>query len=344
MYSLDSEDFTNDISNNAWQWKQLKWSPRRGWGQIRLSLEMFKRPPNVLFVPGSMIPFVHPRDEKKKQFTVTTVHDVGFLERPDLYDSRDARRQNISLSFAIHNADRIFVPSQATDEAIKNIVHHENQVIVSPLGVNHEKYKPSKNLKSTLEFVGEKYGLAEPYLLYVGRVDAKKNLAMFLTSFAQWANKQPELEEGQPPLKIAIVGSRGFGAGKLDDLVREMNLSDTVIFLGFVDENDLPQIYQGTHAFIFPSAYEGFGLPVLQALSSGIPTLASDIPALRELAEDAAIYADPANQDAWVSGLERIINDENLRMSLRERGLIRASEFSWQKTSELTWQGIQNLI
>lgn len=300
----------------------LPWPPKRGWGQIRLSWEMLRQPPNVLFIPHSMIPFLHPRNARAKQFTVTTIHDVGYLEHSKLYAPEDLRRQRIALNLAKQHAARIFVPSESTS---KNLVQlagvEESRIVVTPLGIDHAHYRPIEDPGAVLA----KYSLNKPYFLYVGRIDAKKNLPTLVQAFDQING-----------FELILVGSQGFGAEKI--------AGENVRLLNWVPEEDLPGLYAGATAFVFPSAYEGFGLPVLQALACGVPTIASDIPALREVAGQAALFVKPNDVAGWTDALRRITHDNDLRNHLQAQGLAQAKNFSWQKCAERTWEEIRSLV
>lgn len=334
------ESFTND-TNHQWQWKQLRWFPKRGWGQVRLSWEMLRRPPNVLFVPGAMIPFVHPHRPWRSAWTVTTIHDIGFLAHPELYRPADGRRQELALSFAMHHAALIFVPSEATRAALAKHIHRPERIVVTPLGVDHHRYRPESD-QSAIRTVLEKYKLTEPYLLYVGRIDAKKNLPFLIHTYRNWI--ETKMVRSDQKCSLVLVGREGVGSERVFGTIHDLELDRRVRLLGYVPEEDLPALYQGARAFVFPSAAEGFGLPVLQALACGTPTLASDIPALREVAGEAALFVDPEDVSGSTSALQQITTDEALRTRLEKAGPARAQVFSWERTADLTWQAIRSLV
>lgn len=322
----------HEAVGGGWQQTQLHWPPRRAWGQVRLSWEMLRRPPNVLFVPASMIPLVHPHRANEKQWTVTTIHDVGFFEFPDRYAPADRRRQEIALQFALRHATIIFVPSAATKNALEKHAS-PNTLMVTPLGVDHTHYRPRD--AAEVPPVLQKYKITAPYVLFVGRIDAKKNLDSIVRAYA--ADRDRIIP------RLVLAGTLGFKAAELQALIGERNLTDRVQFLGYVPEDDLPALYAGARAFVFPSAVEGFGLPVLQALAVGTPTIAADIPALREVAGDTAVFVPPFDTAAWQRELARAAT-ESPSQDRRTRGMERARDFSWERCAALTWQAIQDLI
>lgn len=324
LYSLDTFSNPKPQPPNLWQQKQLRWPPKRGWGQIRLSWEMFRRPPNVLFVPAAAIPLVHPHAPERKQWTVTTIHDAEFLHAPERYRPADRRRQEFALAIATTHAARIIVPSVATRVALGERVH-DDKVAVIPLGVDHAHYRPITD-REVISRVLAKYYITSPYILYVGRIDAKKNLATLIRAWQSLGGDT----------KLVLAGSRGFGA---DELPR-----DRVHMLGYVPEEDLPSLYCGAQVFVFPSQNEGFGLPVLAALACGVPTVIADTPALREVAGDAALVVQEDSKEMWSNALRRVLTDQSLRDTLRKRGLERAQQFSWERTARETWRVIENLV
>ncbi len=343
LYGLKGEpnnepERTLRTTNQSWEEKKLSWPPRRGYGQVRLSWEMIRRPPNVLFMPHAVIPFIHPHSVGHS--TVTTIHDIGFLVRPELYDAHDRLRQITGLERARRHAAAVFSVSEVTKrDLVERAGFDEKKIIVTPLGVDHDRYRPHLDASR----VREKYKLPASYFLYVGRVDAKKNLTTLIRAFASMTS-DTKLADRPKQYHLVIVGSSGFRAQEVRDLVRDLGIEDRVHFLNWVSEDELPFLYAGAEAFVFPSAYEGFGLPVLQAMACGVPTVCSDIPALREVAGDAALFVEPFDESAWHAALDRILTDEKLRTDLIAHGIARDALFSWNRCAEKTWQGICGIL
>lgn len=333
LYARDQDDFTADISHASWQWKSLRWPPRRAWGHIRLSWEMMRNPVNTLFVPAAMIPLVHPHRPWRKQWTITTIHDAEFLSHPEQYASQDRRRQTMALSFAANHAARVLVPSEAVKKSLEHILSEE-QVRVIPLGIDHAHYHQSRD-DAYRELLVSKYHLTRPYLLYVGRVDAKKNVLELIEAFAAYRRKYPEGAQ-----ILVLAGGFGFQAERIPEKIKKLHLADAVQCLGYVPEADLPALYHGARAFVFPSAHEGFGLPVVQALACGTPTIVADTPIMHEVAGEAAMFVDVARADAWADAVEAWVADA----SCHERGFAQSQKFSWDRTAAQTWQEIKNLV
>lgn len=322
LYSLDAKPIV-PISNPVWHAKQLRWFPRRGWGQIRLSYEMLRVPPSVLFVPGAAIPCIHPHQ------TITTIHDVGFLAYPDRYEAKDLDRQRRALDRARRSATKVLVPSRATSDALPEDMG--TRVVVTPLGISHERYRDDLD-PADVEVVRARYALEKPYLFYIGRIDRKKNLETLISAFLKSRSSKTHA--------LVFAGSAGFDAEVFKKKVADANANDRIRFLGFVPEVDVPYLMAGAELFVFPSVVEGFGLPLLQALACGVPTLVSDIPAHREVAGEAARFVSPLDGEEWGRAIDVTIENRNETLLLARRGPTQASKFSWQKTAELTWAAI----
>ncbi len=334
LYSLYGEDFTKDLKNDNWQWKQLAWPPRRFWTQFRLSYEMFRNRPNVLFSPHNLLPWIHPHSPKKSEYSVTTIHDVGALLHQDLYSLDDFRRQSVGLSLAKVHAEKIFVPTKATEkDLIKYADFSEDKIVVTPLGVDIARYHPGLNLEN----IKQKYNLKRPYLLYVGRIDAKKNLPVLLEAFE-------DNQEVNKDFDLVLAGSRNFKFKDEEFEIAYKKLGKKGRLLGYVPEEDLPALYCGANAFVFPSMYEGFGLPVIQALACGVPSLVSEISVLREVTHGNALFAPPTSLENWSSALSKIVYDNNFRETLKQRGPCIAEQYSWEACAKKTWQAIENLV
>lgn len=310
-----------------WEWRQLGQTGARLWTQAHLSREMRRRPPDVLFVPAHVLPLIHPRR------SVVTIHDVSFMRAPEVYRWPGREYLRWSTAFAVARASRIIVPSEWTKRELMHFFGaREEQITVIPHGVRQEKYKPAT--EADIASIGKQYGLGMGYILALGRVEEKKNLRTLLKAAAILRKK------GTPVPEIVFAGSDGFGAEKVRRAVKELGLSDRVQFLGFVPESDLPALIASAGALAVPGALEGFGLPVLQGFSAGVPVIASRAGALPEVAGDAALLVPPDDPEAWADALSTILTDTAVRDRLRAAATVRASTFSWHRYAEETWKTI----
>ena len=172
-----------------------------------------------------------------------------------------------------------------------------------------------------------KYGISGEYVLYVGTLQPRKNLIRLIEAFAALESRT---------LKLVIAGQKGWLYDRIFARARELDVEQRVIFPGYVAGADLPALLSGAQLFAFPSLYEGFGFPVLEAMACGVPVVCSNVSSLPEVAGDAALLVDPLDTGAWTTALERTLADEELRAELTTRGYAQVRRFSWQRAAEET--------
>lgn len=314
-----------------WKNRVLNWSIRKLWTQARLSWEMWQRPPEMLFVPAHTLPLIHPKK------VVTTCHDVAFLRLPQVYNWSALKYQEFAIKFAIRHAKKIIVVSEFTkNELIDFFKISAGRIAVVTNGYDSESYKIIED-RGAVTKVLEKYKITEPYILYTGRLELKKNTPGLIKAFKILKKNYNQ------PLKLILVGQPGFGFEKVAKAIAESDLQNDVVMPGYVAREDLPYLMSGARAFVFPSFYEGFGIPVLEAMACGTPVVASGIPALREVAGEAAYLVDPYFPENIAEGINRVLTDKHLRENLKIRGLDRAKQFSWEKCARETWKVLESL-
>ncbi len=306
-----------------WESRVLKW-PFRLWTQLRLSWEMLINSPDILFISAHAIPFIHPHGPKR---TITTLHDIGFERFPELYSPAERAYHRWAVKFALKHVDTAITVSQfSKDEMIRAYGADPEKIKVVHLAYDHESYRVIMDQRA-INNVLHKYNIDRPYLLYVGRLEKKKNTLRLIKAFARLNDKD---------MKLVLVGKKGFGSEKAEAYIEKEGLKDRVIMPGWVEQDDLPYLLNGARAFIFPSLYEGFGMPILEAMACGCPVLCSNTTALPEVAGDAALLINPCDKKELARGMEMIIEDIELRNMLINRGLQRAKDFSWEKCAEET--------
>ena len=189
-----------------------------------------------------------------------------------------------------------------------------------------------------IEFILDKYGITKPYYLYVGRLEKKKNTPALIEAMSLVRENNPEIKE-----KLVLIGNASFGFDEVKYVIEEFDLNNDVYIPGWVAEADLPYIYNAASAFVFPTKHEGFGIPILESLACGLPTIASDLPVLREVAGDAVLYFNQNDKHAMATAMVRIIKDEPLRRDLQIKGLVQSQKFSWHKCAVETLKEIENM-
>jgi glycosyltransferase involved in cell wall biosynthesis len=177
--------------------------------------------------------------------------------------------------------------------------------------------------------VRARYGLPPRYLLYLGTLEPRKNIPLLLRAFAQLAQRHPEA-------RLVIAGKKGWYFDEIFHTAEALNLADQVIFTGYVEEADKPALIRGASLFLYPSLHEGFGVPILEAMASGVPTIAGNRTSIPEIAEDGALLIDPESLPALAAALEHLYTDVAARADLAKRGMVQAAKFSWKKTAEET--------
>lgn len=306
---------------NTWTAKKIFWPLPLLWTQGGLSLEMLFHAPDLLFVPSSALPVIIPRT------TVTTIHDVGFLQEHSYRSAQELFYLDWSTRYAVRHATKIITVSEFTKrELIRLYGAAEEKVAVihlahdpSPPYFDHERQE-----------VLNTHHLNRPYLVFISRIDSRKNVGALIKAFRILKNRG--LFDGD----LVLIGPLGFdGAQIIHDGARGA-FHQNIRHLGWISEREKNIVLQGATAFVFPSLYEGFGMVILEAQSSGTPVLCSSTTSLPEVAGNGALTVDPSVTDSIADGMARIVSDGALRASLKERGLLNCARFSWQKTAEKT--------
>lgn len=345
---------------NNFRVKVLKWPFYFFWTLGRLSLEMLIKKPDVLFIPAHTLPIILPKK------TINTIHDIGFERDKRLYRRHGMgpegrkRRKIISFfvrlftlgkysadsmdylswstHFAIKHAKKIITVSNFSKSEIIGVYKCEKDKIkVIYNGYNYSLYRKI-NDKEKIDSILEKYDIKKPYILYVGRLEKKKNTPYLIEAYAIIRGNNKDINH-----KLVLIGDASFGYDEVKYVIQEFNINKEVIMPGWIQEEDMPYIYNGATAFIFPSKYEGFGIPLLQAMSCNVPITASSIPVFKEVAGEAALFFDPNNIRSIASAIERIIIDDKLREELIQKGNKKIKNFSWEKCAKETLDLINKL-
>jgi glycosyltransferase involved in cell wall biosynthesis len=257
------------------------------------------------------------------QRLVVTVHDLAFERFPQMFPRSWRWLYRSGLRAAVKRADAILTPSRATaDDLLARMPARADRVHVVPLAASLPSLggEPSR--------AADRLGIPRPYVLFVGTLEPRKNLVRLVRAYRK-ANGAPLSHA------LVLAGPLGWRSEELEDEVA-LTGPGTIVRTGPLDGADLDALYRDAAAFVYPSLFEGFGLPVLEAMGRGVPTIASDIPPIREVAGEAALLVDPRSEDDLAAAIERVLRDETLAADLRRRGPARASAFSWNATAEGT--------
>lgn len=313
-----------------WTTKVLDWPPKRFWTQIRLSWEMFRNPPDVLFVPSHVFPIIHPAK------TVMTVHDVAASRFPKSYSAFQGWYTLWAAKYAVHHLWRVIVPSLFTKKELSDISRMgykniEGKIKVIKHGYD-KQYKKTYD-KFAMNQVLEKYKITQPFLLNVGRLEERKNTKRIIQAFNHLShNSKPE------NYNLVLIGNPGYGYEEVAKAIEESPYSDKILRLGWVKTEDIVFLMNAAEAFVFTSLHEGFGLPVLEAMACGTPIVASRGSCTEELAGDACVYVDPTDIWSITQGITELLKDSELRNNNIKKGLERVQNFSWENCARDTYE------
>lgn len=294
------------------------------WEQVYLPFRAIFESFDILHFPVSAPPYFQLSSTK----IIVTVHDLTFILYPETMTKISRFYWSFFMSRGVKTAKRIIADSKSTKDAL--IMHYNislEKVQVIPLALSNFC---SSILVSDFQTIKEKYGLPEKYFLYIGTLEPRKNVKRLLQAFHKAKSKKGISH------KLLVVGKRGWLFSEIFETVENLGLENEVIFTGFVPDEDLPGIYSGAEVFVFPSLYEGFGLPPLEAMSYGVPVLASNSSSLPEVVGDAGILVNPENPDDIADGILQLVANRSLRNQLKERGLRQAQKFSLERMAKKT--------
>jgi len=305
----------------GWSSEVLAWPLKKGWMQGRVSFEVLRAKPDALFVPGQGLPRLLP------ERTVTTVHDLGFLRVPEAYEPRLKDTLKRVTSDAVRRATKLITVSAFSRDEIAQLYRVPSATIaVTPLAGTWEQEVSSAPRK--------------PFFLFVGRLEKKKNVAMLVRAFDAFKRGRGAGD----PYELILVGAPGYGFQEIDAFIQLSPHKASIRVVGYAETDELKRLMGEATAFCFPSLYEGFGIPLVDAMGSGAPVIASDIPPHREVCADAAVFASPMDVEGWVEAMRRMADEGSLRTDLTRKGTERAKKYSWDETSRLTWEAIRNVL
>ena len=263
---------------------------------------------------------------------VVTVHDLSFLRMPDKF--QQAKRWYLTqlCHASVQKTHHVIAVSRQTaDDLVQFWGIDARKISVIYNGVGAE-FTPAP--ATAVEAFRHQRGLPARFFLYLGTLEPRKNLPLLIRAFARW---RAETTAEHQEIKLVIAGGKGWFYEQIFTLVTELQLTDAILFPGFVPVDELPAWYRAAELFLYPSLFEGFGLPVLEAMACGVPVVCSDIGSLVEVVGESALTFPATAEGALVDLLHRLMAEDKLRQTLRQAGLARAHQFSWQRTAQATY-------
>lgn len=276
---------------------------------------------HVLHGPAFLIPL-----RRTRIATVVTIHDLVAFTHPRTIPWKYALYMRRRIRRALQTAQRtICVSESAKRDVLRLLAPPAEKIACIHHGVS-ERFHPES--PERIDEVRRRYGLERPYILFVGNLEPRKNLGGLVRAF------RIVRREAKEPIDLVVAGQIAWKSGELLRELGEEDVRNSVRLTGYFPAEDLPALYSGALAFVFPTLWEGFGMPVLEAMACGAPVVASRVPSIEEIAKDAAILVDPHSPDSIGSGIREALHGP--RASFRRRGIERAAQFSWLTTARRT--------
>ncbi len=258
---------------------------------------------------------------------ITTIHDLTYILYPETMDKKNRERLKKDMINTVNRVDYILTISEnSKNDIIKYLNIPEDKITVIYPGVD-EMYKQVLDEKH-IEKIKRKYNIIGRYLLYLGTLEPRKNIETIIKSYNDFIKSSDE------DIKLVLAGKKGWLYDSIFNLVSEYGLENNVVFTDYVDDSDKPALYQGAEIFLFPSLYEGFGIPVAEAMASRTPVITSNSSSLPEVAGDSAIITEPLDYRKISESIKKILRDSNIRQKMIENGIKQVEKFNWDDSAE----------
>ena len=289
--------------------------------QFKLNKENFKF--DIIHSPENAALFIKLKHQKK----IITVYDITPYLFPESFTPITLLRYKLLFPKTLKTADKIITDSNSTKRDLINYFNVPAEKIKVILLAADEKFKPLNH--EEVNEVKQRYKLEFSFILYVGTLEQRKNIPTLIKAFYK-------LKKDETKQKLVIAGGKGWKYKEIFETIDKLNLQKDVIFTGYVLDEDLPALYNAADLFVYPSLYEGFGLPPLEAMACGTPVITSNTSSLPEVVGDAGIMVDPYDVDGLADAMYKVLGNDGLREDMIKRGLERAKIFSWEKAAKET--------
>jgi glycosyltransferase involved in cell wall biosynthesis len=265
---------------------------------------------------------------RQKRATVLTVHDLSQFLHPDTHEGRSARRAQRRLPLMTRAATMIITPTEAVRRELRAHLKVAGERVIAIPEAARKTFRPVSAEQA--DEVKRRLGIGAEFLLFVGTIEPRKDLLTLVGAFEQVAQAHG------PNLQLVITGERGWLVDDLFARIGSSAIADRIILTGYLSDEEICALYSTCRAFVYPSIYEGFGLPPLEAMACGAPVIASRLPSIVEVCDEAALLFDPQSINALAEAIAHLIYDEAARRQLSSAGLQRAAQFSWEQTARAT--------
>ena len=327
LYIRSEQEVDFELPKN-WQVKKL-WAPRL-WTQVRLSLEMLFHPVEVLFIPAHTVPVIHP------QKTVVVVHGLEYEFCQGAYSFFERWYMRLSIRYSCLASSMIVAVSENTKSDLMRLygVPQEKIVMIYEGCAQNSKFQiPNSKINSNIKNPGlniqSKFKIQNSkFLLFIGRLEERKNVVRIIEAFGILK------ETYQIPHQLVLAGKPGYGYQNIKYQISNIKYRDEIVESGYVSEEEKWELLKHADVFVFPSLYEGFGIPVLEAQSVGTPVVTSSIASLPEVAGEGAVFVDPLSVESIAEGVWEVLSDAKLRDGIIDSGKRNVERFSWKGCAE----------
>ncbi|MGH2458711.1 MAG: glycosyltransferase family 4 protein [Chloroflexota bacterium] len=288
-----------------------------------IPIDALAGPADVFHFPDFALPPV------RRGATVVTVHDLSFMLVPECADQRLRAHLEKVVPMSVREADFVCADSENTRNELTTLLDVVPERVAVVYGGVDRRFHPVTD-PAVLEAIRQKYGLSFPFIFYMGTIEPRKNLGRLLQAYTRLR------EKSRSPHRLVIAGGLGWLYQEVLRDIDQLAAEQRVVFLGRVPDDDLPALYSLCDVFAFPSLYEGFGLPPLEAMACGKAVVCSNTSSLPEVVGDAGVFVSPYDVDGLADVLGQLLADPSRRQRLGERGIERASQFTWEKAARQT--------
>ena len=298
------------------------------WAQLRLPLELRQHRQDVYFFPTSVLPLLY-----QPANSVITIHDVAFLFFPEYFSPALRYWLTLATKIGLARAGKIITVSEATRQDV--LTYYDvppEKVVTIHHGVQSRFRQLDDTFKPAIEQTKRSYGIQQPYILCIGTLQRRKNIPRLLQAFYMLKQKY------HIPHQLVLIGQRyhDLPEHEISETIQRLTLNQDVIWPGYIGAEDMPLLLNGAELFVLPSLYEGFGMPLVEAMACGVPVACSNTSSLPEVVGDAGMLFDPDDVDSIASTLHQLVTQKRLLDALQHKGLQRAQKFSWDTCARKT--------
>ncbi len=302
---------------------------RIAWEQLVLPCLVRRLRVDILHSPMHVLPAVCPTR------SVVSIMDLAFLRYPETFPRQQRRYLEFCTRNAVRKADAVLTISESTRQDVIEMLGADPDRVFTTLLAADDAFVPASG--EQVEAARRRYGTGPMSILYLGTLEPRKNIPTLLAAFSQMHGKLG------PECRLVISGGKGWLYDEVFQRIEDLGLRDSVRFTGYVPREDMPALYSSAGLFVYPSLYEGFGLPPLEAMACGTPVITSNTSSLPEVVGDAGIMVDPLNAEELADAMLRVLQDPALRSDMSRNGLERARKFSWERTAKQTLDVYQDV-